>query len=57
MTDVVDVGHPAQFPPVDAVEDIDVDNEMHKNSVHQRLRANSSIMQVKKILGKFIFTS
>jgi hypothetical protein len=33
---------------------IDDSEEMHvevKNSVHQRLRANSSIMQLKKLLG------
>ncbi|KAF2671526.1 pyruvate carboxylase [Microthyrium microscopicum] len=29
---------------------VDQDSTVHKNSVHQRLRANSSIMQVKKLL-------
>ena len=51
MTDVAAIGLPAQSLPEDAVEDVDVDNDVHKNSVHQRLRANSSIMQVKKLLG------
>ena len=51
MADAVTLGHAAHPPPEDAVEDIDVDGETHKNSVHQRLRANSSIMQVKKLLG------
>jgi hypothetical protein len=30
---------------------VDLDSPDHRNSVHQRLRANSSIMQVKKLLG------
>ena len=30
---------------------IDLDGADHRNSVQQRLRANSSIMQLKKILG------
>ncbi len=33
-----------------AVVDDDEDHHV-KNSVHQRLRANSSIMQLKKLLG------
>jgi hypothetical protein len=35
---------------------IDDTEELHthvKNSVHHRLRANSSIMQLKKLLGEF----
>jgi hypothetical protein len=39
--------------PEQAIEEVE---EMHthvKNSVHQRLRANSSIMQLKKLLGEF----
>jgi hypothetical protein len=35
-----------------AIESIDEDSTAHRNSVHQRLRANSTIMQVKKLLGK-----
>lgn len=35
-----------------AVEDADDDHIDKRNSVHQRLRANSSIMQLKKLLGK-----
>lgn len=35
-----------------AVEDAEDDHIDKRNSVHQRLRANSSIMQLKKILGK-----
>jgi len=54
MADIVAVGQPAHFAPEDVVDDIDVEHEMHINSVHQRLRANSSIMQVKKILGTSI---
>lgn len=54
MADLIVIGQPAQSPPENAVEDNDIDSEMHRNSVHQRLRANSSIMQVKKILGKSI---
>jgi hypothetical protein len=35
-----------------AIDSIDTDSADHRNSVHQRLRANSTIMQVKKLLGK-----
>jgi pyruvate carboxylase len=44
--------------PEQAIEEDEV--EMHqevKNSVHQRLRANSSIMQLKKLLGRFAYFS
>jgi hypothetical protein len=54
MTDTVAVGHAAQPPLDDVADDVDMDNDIHKNSVHQRLRANSSIMQVKKLLGMSI---
>ena len=54
MADIVAVGQHAQSLPEDVVDDIDMEHEMHVNSVHQRLRANSSIMQVKKILGTSI---
>jgi hypothetical protein len=57
MTDMVNIGQAALFPPEDAMEEIDMDNDIHRNSVHQRLRANSSIMQVKKILGMSMSTS
>jgi hypothetical protein len=40
--------------PEDAIEEVEMDVAV-KNSVHQRLRANSSIMQLKKLLGKFLF--
>jgi hypothetical protein len=43
------VGRPAAI--VD--EAIDTDSADHRNSVHQRLRANSSIMNMKKLLGTF----
>lgn len=38
--------------PEDAIEDFEMDATV-RNSVHQRLRANSSIMQLKKLLGAF----
>lgn len=57
MADTITVGQHAKSPPEDVVEEIDADNDVHRNSVHQRLRANSSIMQVKKILGMFMPTS
>jgi len=41
---------PAAMAPV-ALQHIDPDHPDHRDSVHQRLRANSSIMQVKKLLG------
>jgi hypothetical protein len=37
-----------------AIPTIDPESGTHLNSVHQRLRANSTIMQVKKLLGKFL---
>lgn len=39
--------------PEQAVDDVEMDVAV-KNSVHQRLRANSSIMQLKKLLGKWL---
>ena len=36
--------------PEQAIDDSEMDHAV-KNSVHQRLRANSSIMQLKKLLG------
>jgi hypothetical protein len=40
--------------PVAIVEDaVDTDSADHRNSVQQRLRANSSIMNMKKLLGTF----
>jgi pyruvate carboxylase len=43
-----------QPPQEDALDDsIDHDSTEVKNSVHQRLRANSSIMQMRKILGSY----
>jgi hypothetical protein len=33
-------------------EAVDMDHHSQKNSVHQRLRANSTIMQVRKLLGR-----
>lgn len=47
MTDLVAEKNTAQ-----AIEDTEDDHIDKRNSVHQRLRANSSIMQLKKILGK-----
>lgn len=40
-----------------AIDDLEYDEEHgehhpHRNSVHHRLRASSSIMQLKKLLGK-----
>ncbi len=32
-------------------EAVDMEHHSQKNSVHQRLRANSTIMQVRKLLG------
>ena len=41
--------------PEQAVEDVEVEMDVAvKNSVHQRLRANSSIMQLKKLLGRWL---
>jgi pyruvate carboxylase len=43
-----------QAPPESALDDsIDHESSAVKNSVHQRLRANSSIMQMRKILGSY----
>jgi len=36
-----------------AISSIDTSSGAFTNSVHQRLRANSTIMQVKKLLGTF----
>jgi hypothetical protein len=42
-----------QAPPEHVL--YDEESQAVKNSVHQRLRANSSIMKLKKILGKCQF--
>jgi hypothetical protein len=39
-----------------AIEFVDDDSAAHRNSVNQRLRANSTIMQVKKLLGKLVIS-
>lgn len=44
-----------------AIDDNDFDDEHgehhpHRNSVHHRLRASSSIMQLKKLLGRSLTT-
>ena len=57
MTNVLTDGLTAQSVPENVVDEVDMDHEIHKNSVHQRLRANSSIMQLKKILGMSISVS
>jgi hypothetical protein len=36
------------------LQDRDPDHPDQRDSVHQRLRANSSIMQVKKLLGMLL---
>jgi hypothetical protein len=36
---------------------LDPSHPTQKDSVHQRLRANSTIMQVKKLMGKFSLLS
>ena len=43
-------------PNGSAVED-EEDDRHHEHSVHRRLRANSSIMQAKKILGMSVSES
>ncbi|KAF2405616.1 pyruvate carboxylase [Trichodelitschia bisporula] len=54
MADVTSDAKTAQDPSAwgsSAIDDeVDLDHPVHRNSVHQRLRANSSIMQLKKIL-------
>ena len=36
-------------------EAVDMEHHSQKNSVHQRLRANSTIMQVRKLLGTSVY--
>lgn len=55
MADTVLASRPA---PEQAIDDaIDAEHDDVKNSVHQRLRANSSIMQMRKILGMYLLVS
>jgi hypothetical protein len=48
MTNIMGGGLPVEH----AIEDDEWEYDTHKNSVHRRLRANSSIMHLKKLLGE-----
>jgi hypothetical protein len=50
MAEAVRDSASGQAPPEHVL--YDEESQAVKNSVHQRLRANSSIMKLKKILGK-----
>jgi hypothetical protein len=53
---MADLGVNVDAVPEQAIEEEEEVEEMHhhvKNSVHQRLRANSSIMHLKKLMGKW----